>query len=93
MRFIFASLAVASVAACSPTVPDSAAGVGFEDYDTYLAQQRARDAQLARGTTQVVAPVTPPNATPQTEAEATAAAAVHGKIGNPKWPATHNGVL
>ena len=76
MRFIFASLAVASVAACSPTVPDSAAGVGFEDYDTYLAQQRARDAQLARGTTQVVAPVTPPNATPQTEAEATAAAAV-----------------
>ena len=80
MRFILSALAVASVAACSPPVPDSAAGVGFENYDRYLADKQARDAQLggnAAPATQTTGPITPPaTSAPQTEAQATAAAAV-----------------
>lgn len=36
----------AALAGCSPTVPDSAAGVGFDDYDAYEANRQARDAAL-----------------------------------------------
>ena len=32
--------------ACAPSVPDSAAGVGFGDYDTYQREELARKAQL-----------------------------------------------
>lgn len=73
MRIILVSMAVASLAACAPTVPDSAAGVGFQDYDRYLAEKQVRDAQLSTGPAQ---PVTTAPAAPQTEAQATAAAAV-----------------
>lgn len=45
------------LAACAPKIPDSGAGVGFEDYDTYLEQQRARDAALS-------APIAQPPAAP-----------------------------
>ncbi|WP_299301554.1 hypothetical protein [uncultured Litoreibacter sp.] len=74
MRILLSAFVVASVAACSPPVPDSAAGVGFENYDTYLAQKRARDQQLRNGPT-AASPAAQPTA-PQTEAQATAAAAV-----------------
>lgn len=39
-------LACAALSACSPVIPDSGVGVGFEDYDAYLEAQRARDAAL-----------------------------------------------
>jgi len=39
--------AIAVLAGCAPTVPDSAAGVGFGDYDSYAQQQAAREAQLS----------------------------------------------
>jgi hypothetical protein len=60
MRFLIPVLAMAGLAACSPSVPDSAAGVGFEDYDRYLAESRAREAQLARGPAPVRQAVQPP---------------------------------
>jgi hypothetical protein len=34
-------VALVAVAACTPTVPDSGAGVGFTDYNTYLRQREA----------------------------------------------------
>ena len=42
MRFITLPVALLAIAACSPSVPDSAAGVGFGDYNEYQAQQQAR---------------------------------------------------
>lgn len=36
---LLASLAVACLAACEPTIPDSAAGVGFGNYHTYTREQ------------------------------------------------------
>ena len=42
MRFIVVPAAILALSACSPTVPDSAAGVGFGDYNEYQAQQAAR---------------------------------------------------
>ncbi|MFD1158551.1 hypothetical protein [Roseovarius aestuarii] len=47
MRFLMITVAAATLAACSPPVPDSGQGVGFGNYDDYQQQQRARDAQLA----------------------------------------------
>lgn len=42
MRFIVISVAVLAISACSPRVPDSAAGVGFGDYNEYQSQQQAQ---------------------------------------------------
>ncbi|MBY6090795.1 hypothetical protein [Maritimibacter alkaliphilus] len=39
-------VALVALSACAPTVPDSAAGVGFGDYDSY---QQQREAALATG--------------------------------------------
>ncbi|TCP41746.1 hypothetical protein [Rhodovulum marinum] len=39
MRFGLPVLAVLALAACEPAVPDSAAGVGFNSYDSYSAQR------------------------------------------------------
>jgi hypothetical protein len=36
-----------AVSACAPTVPNSAAGVGFGDYDAYQNRQAEREAALA----------------------------------------------
>lgn len=47
MRMIWAFVALGSLAACSPQVPDSGAGIGFDSYDRRA--QQARDAQLAGG--------------------------------------------
>ena len=41
MRASFLTLAAVALAACSPPVPDSGAGVGFQDYDSYLREQEA----------------------------------------------------
>lgn len=50
--FLFAALAVA---ACTPSVPDSAAGVGFDSYNDYLKQRSAATAAPAPA-----APIVPP---------------------------------
>lgn len=76
MRTPLILLAVAGLAACSPQVPDSAAGVGFGSYDEYQESQIARDRQLRRGTPVVTGPLAAEQGAPQTEAQATAAAAV-----------------
>lgn len=65
MRATIAIVSVAVIAACSPTIPDSAAGVGFKDYDTYLAEQRAREQALRTGQPVTVQP--PANAAPGTD--------------------------
>ena len=49
-RSYLSLLAVAVLAACQPAIPDSAAGVGFED--SFAQQQRARDAALAASVAQ-----------------------------------------
>ena len=56
MKPIFSMIVFAGLIACSPPVPDSGAGVGFKDYDTYLAEQRARDQALRTGQTVTVRP-------------------------------------
>jgi hypothetical protein len=51
MRYLIsgaAMLAALGLAGCSPRVPDSAAGVGFGDYDSYAEQQAARKAREAQ---------------------------------------------
>ena len=47
MRFNLVATALLALTACSPSIPDSGAGVGFNDYNEYQAQQAARDAALA----------------------------------------------
>lgn len=47
MRIILSFVALVAVAACAPQVPDSGAGVGFQDYAKYQEEKRKRDAQLA----------------------------------------------
>lgn len=42
MRLYVFPAALVALSACSPTIPDSAAGVGFGDYDQYQAEQQAR---------------------------------------------------
>ncbi|MGH1578423.1 hypothetical protein [Planktotalea sp.] len=49
-RIILAVTALGAMAACSPEIPDSGAGVGFGDYNEYQQQQAARDAALQGGT-------------------------------------------
>lgn len=47
MRLLLCGTALLALAACAPEVPDSASGVGFENYSTYSQKQAARDAQLS----------------------------------------------
>lgn len=46
MRYILPVMGLCILAACAPPAPDSGRGVGFEDYDTYIAEKRTRDAEL-----------------------------------------------
>lgn len=46
IRSSFVIVAVAALAACQPAIPDSGRGVGFDDQ--FTAEQRARDAALAK---------------------------------------------
>jgi len=55
-KAVLAVLGVAALAACQPTVPDSAAGVGFGDYETYLRQREA-ELRGQQATTSPPAPV------------------------------------
>lgn len=50
MRMIWTLAALGALAACTPVVPDSAAGVGFDSYDK---ARLARDAKLAGNPTTV----------------------------------------
>lgn len=54
MRTGFGIVVVAALAACNPVVPESGAGVGFQDYNSYV---REREAGVAAPAT---APVLPP---------------------------------
>jgi len=67
MRVFLSVLVLTGVAACSPPVPDSAEGVGFNDYDSYLSERQAREKALLESRRQTVQP---PEATetPQTPA-------------------------
>jgi hypothetical protein len=91
MRVLSFVVIALGLAACEPKVPDSGAGVGFKDYDTYLAEQRARDQALATGQPPVtvrppaepVNPVTEPvvvvvTQTPEQQTASAAVAAVRG---------------
>ncbi|MGB7317563.1 MAG: hypothetical protein WBC85_06300, partial [Planktotalea sp.] len=49
-RIILTAFALGALAACSPEIPDSGAGVGFGDYNAYEQQQAARDAALQGST-------------------------------------------
>lgn len=45
-RIFLTACALGALAACSPEIPDSGAGVGFGDYNEYQQQQAVRDAAL-----------------------------------------------
>ncbi|KUF12042.1 hypothetical protein [Pseudoponticoccus marisrubri] len=89
MRYLICGVAALALAACEPTVPDSAAGVpdtgrgvGFGDYDEYRAQREAQlrgsgtTATTVRGPVDVLTTPLDSNDTQaaQTSAEADAAA-------------------
>ncbi len=57
MRYFLSGVALLALTACDPTVPDSGAGVGFQDYSEYQRQQAQRDAQLTGTTVPAAAPV------------------------------------
>lgn len=48
--------AAVALGACSPTIPDSGAGVGFGDYNEFEQKQAARDVALAGGNSTLPAP-------------------------------------
>ena len=58
MRFIYAALVLGGLSACAPAIPDSGAGVGF---DNSIAAQRAREAALS-GAAPTASGVAPPMA-------------------------------
>ncbi len=60
MRFLGFPVILLAVSACSPSVPDSAAGVGFGDYNEYQAQQDARARASAQSS--AVSPLPPAGA-------------------------------
>jgi len=76
MRTALLLLATASLVACTPTVPDDTSGVGFGSYDEYQEARIVRDRQLQNGSPVVTGPLAAEQGGPQTEAQATAAAAV-----------------
>ena len=53
MRFLGLVILAVVLGACAPTVPNSAAGVGFEDYSDYELERLAREEELA-GTDPIV---------------------------------------
>jgi len=51
MRAVSMMVAAIGLVACAPSVPDSGRGVGFQDYDTYMANRQAALAQpMSEGT-------------------------------------------
>ena len=49
MRLLLCGAALVAVTACTATVPDSGAGVGFGNYEDYQRQQAQREAALSGG--------------------------------------------
>jgi hypothetical protein len=47
MRYLLCGVALMGLAGCEPSIPDSAAGVGFGSYSEFQKQQAQRDAALA----------------------------------------------
>jgi len=45
-KFVMISVSCLALAACEPQVPNSGAGVGFDDYATYELERARREAQL-----------------------------------------------
>jgi len=45
-KFVMISVSCMALAACTPQVPNSGAGVGFDDYATYELERARREAQL-----------------------------------------------
>ena len=45
-RFILSATALMGLAACNPAIPDSGAGVGFDNYNEYQSQQALRGGAL-----------------------------------------------
>lgn len=62
MRAVYAAITLGALAACSPQVPESGAGIGF---DNSIEAQRARNAALENGTTINGQPLIPPTAVSQ----------------------------
>ncbi len=54
MRYLSPAIMAVVLVACAPTVPDSVAGVGFENYSDYELERAARESALA-GTYPIVA--------------------------------------
>ena len=76
--------AFAVLSACSPTIPDSGAGVGFGDYNEFERAQAARDAALTGGA------LPPPQAV---SSETLAPAAASGIAQATAAPAAASGVV
>lgn len=75
MRVLYFCLALTGIAACSPTVPDSAEGVGFNDYQSYLAERQERERALQERRRQnVQPPASAPTQAPAADAAAPRAA-------------------
>lgn len=75
LRFVSAALAL-TLAACAPPVPDSGAGVGFQNYNDYNSYRVARENELRAESPSPVTPIAGPNIsdeTPITTATLTAA--------------------
>jgi len=64
MRFLLLTLSLTAIAACAPQVPDSGAGVGFSDYETYQAERGTATALGTSTPANVGAPLSATAATP-----------------------------
>ena len=74
-RVLMGCAALIALAACEPQVPDSGAGVGFNDYDSYQAQQQREAAQAMPGAQAVTeVPLEP------ADSQAAAVAAAFGDV-------------
>lgn len=59
MKFYGLAIVAVALSACAPTVPDSAAGVGFSDYndyDSYRSYRATREAELRGGGVTTIVP-------------------------------------
>ena len=82
MRAVLLVLTLTGISACSGPMPDSSpSGVGFNNYDRYLAEKQLRDAQLARQQTRTVRPAVQPSQTPEQQTASAAGDALRGTGG------------
>jgi hypothetical protein len=87
MRASIVTAASLALVACSPAVPDSGRGVGFQDYNSYLANRQAAIAQpLSQGTAML-----PAGQTAQGFSTTAAAAAIANAQGGAAAPMLQGG--